>query len=112
VTRNWTIGAKIGGRWAETAADSSATLSSNDAWLGVVNARYHVVHNWDVLIEARQLELVDAKLGETGLLGAAYYHVNNNASIGVGYNFGAFSDDLTDLTFDDSGMFVNLVAKF
>jgi hypothetical protein len=30
----------------------------------------------------------------------------------VGYNFGIFSDDLTDLTFDDRGLFVNLTAQF
>jgi hypothetical protein len=32
--------------------------------------------------------------------------------VGVGYNFGKFSDDLTDLTQDDQGLFLNLVAKF
>ena len=45
-------------------------------------------------------------------MGAVYRHVNNNAKIGVGYNFGRFSDDLTDLTHDDQGLFVNFVAKF
>lgn len=112
INEYWTVAGKFGGRWAETAATSDAIMSSNDAWLGVVNARYHLVHNWDVLLEVRHLQLVDAELGETGFLGAAYYHINNNASVGAGYNFSSFSDDLTDLTFDDSGIFVNLIAKY
>jgi len=111
INQYWTVGAKLGGRFTET-IDTSGAVSSNDAWLGVINARYHLVHNWDVLLEARHLGLLDAETSETGILGAAYYHVNNNASVGVGYNFSSFSDDLTDLTFDDNGVFVNLIAKF
>jgi hypothetical protein len=30
----------------------------------------------------------------------------------VGYNFGQFSDDLTDLTTDDAGIFLNVIAQF
>lgn len=32
-------------------------------------------------------------------MGAVYHHFIKNPSIGVGNNFGRFSDDLTDLTF-------------
>jgi hypothetical protein len=31
--------------------------------------------------------------------------------LGIGYNFGAFSDDLRDLVHDDHGVFINLVGK-
>ncbi|MFW2590134.1 hypothetical protein [Sagittula sp. SSi028] len=108
----WTIAGKLGGRFTESAPEAGAVMSSNDAWLAVANTRYNLVQRWDVLLEARHLNLVDAETSETGFLGAAYYHVNNNASVGVGYNFSTFSDDLTDLTFDDEGIFVNLIAKF
>ncbi|MEP1766678.1 MAG: hypothetical protein ABJJ53_08595 [Sulfitobacter sp.] len=108
----WTIAGKVGGRWSESASAAGDTLASNDAWLAVVNARYHLVHNWDLLIEARHLNLVDAGLASSGFLGAAYYHINNNAKIGLGYNFTDFSDDLTDLSYDNEGLFVNLIAKF
>ena len=64
------------------------------------------------MLEARALGAVQAQTTDFGLLGAVYRHVNNNAKIGVGYNFGRFSDDLTDLTHDDQGLFVNFVAKF
>ena len=112
LNEQWTLGGKLGGRWSETALTSSDPRTSNDAWLAVINARYHLVQNWDVLIEGRHLALVDAGTAQTSFLGAAYRHVGNNAKIGVGYNFGSFSSDLTDLTFDDEGMFVNIIAKF
>jgi len=30
--------------------------------------------------------------------------------VGAGYNFTDFSDDLTDLRYDDKGVFVNLIV--
>ena len=75
-------------------------------------ARYHIVHEWDALIEARAWRAVQAQTTEVGLLGAVYRHFGNNVQVGVGYNFGNFSDDLTDLVQDDKGAFVNLIAKF
>ncbi|MGB7242994.1 MAG: hypothetical protein WBC93_13015 [Sulfitobacter sp.] len=109
LNNNWTIGGKIGGRWSEQ--DSGAGFVSNNATLGVVNLRYHVVHKWDALLELRQLTAQD--LGtDTGVLAALYRHAGNNFKIGVGYNFGRFSDDLRDVTYDDKGIFLNIVAKF
>jgi len=32
--------------------------------------------------------------------------------LGAGYNFSQFSDDLSDMTFNDQGGFLNLIAKF
>lgn len=107
----WTVGAKLGYRASETGADT-ASLSANDAWLAVANARYHVGFKWDVLIEGRYFEATDAGFSDTGFLAAVYRHVGDHAQIGVGYNFGSFSDDLTDLTTDDGGAFVNIIAQF
>jgi hypothetical protein len=112
LNREWTLGAKLGGRATDSAADGATPLASNNAWLGVVNARYNVVHNWDALIEARHFDAIDAEASETGALAAVYRHFGDNAKVGIGYNFSSFSDDLTDLTQDDQGLFVNLVAKF
>lgn len=108
----WTLGGKLGGRWTESAANAGGERVSNDAWLAAINLRYHLVQNWDVLLEGRHLALVDAGSTQTSLLGAAYRHMGNNAKIGIGYNFGSFSSDLTDLTHDDKGLFLNLIAKF
>ncbi|MEL6569896.1 MAG: hypothetical protein AAFQ22_15895, partial [Pseudomonadota bacterium] len=112
LSRSWTLGGKIGGRFSDTSFAEDEPFESNDAWLAIMNLRYHLVHEWDLLAEARHLELVDAELGETSVLAAAYRHVGNNVKIGAGYNFGSFSDDLTDLTRDDKGVFVNVIGKF
>ncbi len=47
-----------------------------------------------------------------GCVASAYKHVGNNVKIGLGFNFGRFSDDLTDTTLDDRGLFLNVVGKF
>ncbi len=110
--RNWTLGAKLGYRSAETAASEGDAYTRNDAWLAVASARYHMVNNWDALIELRSFNLVQAETSDFGVLAAGYRQINENVSVGVGYNFGSFSDDLNDLVQDDSGMFVNLIAQF
>lgn len=112
LNRHWTVGGKLGYRSAETAADSTADFAQNDAWLAVANARYHLVYDWDALLEVRQLNLVQAETSETSVLGAVYKHLNPNVKVGIGYNFGSFSDDLTDLQQDDQGAFINVIAKF
>jgi len=106
---SWTLGGKIGGRWSDQ--DNGAGFVSNNAVLGVVNARYHVVHNWDALVEYRVLNAEDIG-SDTGLTASLYRHVGNTAKVGIGYNFGKFSDDLTDVTYNDRGAFLNFVAKF
>jgi hypothetical protein len=36
--------------------------------------------------------------------------LNEHFKVGVGYNFTDFSDDLTDLSFDHRGVFVNFTG--
>ena len=112
LNQRWSVGAKLGARLTQSAPDDSTSMTRNDAVLAVLNARYHFVHNWDVLIEARHLEADQAGLSETSAVGTIYRHIGPNLKLGVGYNFGRFSDDLTDLTYDDKGAMINLIAKF
>ena len=107
------VGAKYGVRMGEisTSRDEEDFVKST-AHLGVVRADYHVVKNWDILVEGRALWLEQLEQVDYGVLAGVYRHVGDNLKIGVGYNFGRFSDDLTDLTLDDKGFFVNVVGKF
>ena len=111
LSTDWTIGAKLGYR-SSRSADKGAAMAKNDAMLAVANARYHLLKDWDALLELRHFTAIDAEFSETGALAAAYKQLNQNVTVGVGYNFTTFSDDLADLTFDDEGAFLNIVAAF
>ena len=78
----------------------------------VLNARYHLTNQWDLLLEGRALQATQAGFSEFGALATAYRQVGQNVTLGLGYNFGSFSDDLNDLSQDDQGVFLNLVVKF
>lgn len=108
-----TIGAKYGFRIGEV----SSTRASDDfvkssAHLGVLRADWHVVKNWDILFEGRVLKTPEIETKQYGLLAAIYRHLGSNLKVGIGYNFGSFSDDVSDLTYDDGGVFFNIVGKF
>ena len=84
----------------------------SSAHLGIVRADLHIVKKWDALLEGRVMYMPEAGTTDFGAVTALYRHVGENFKVGVGYNFGKFSDDLRDLTMDDRGVFLNLVGKF
>jgi len=112
VNEHWELGGKLAYRVSETAPRSGGAFVDNSAGLAALRATWHVVHKWDVSGEVRALVLPSADAREYGLVASAYRHINNNVKLGVGYNFGRFSDDLRDMSMDDEGLFVNVVAKF
>lgn len=85
---------------------------SSSAHLVVLRADLHLVKEWDFLFEARRLWMPSADTADTGYLLAAYRHLGKNVKIGLGYNFGRFSDDLRYMYLNDRGVFVNMVGKF
>lgn len=112
LSKTWTLGGKLGYRSSLSAPSSDVVMTQNDAWLAITNARYHLVKNWDILLEARHFAALDADFNETGALIAAYRQVGQNVTVGAGYNFSTFSDDLGDLSYDDEGLFLNIIATF
>ena len=115
-----TVGGKYGFRFGEVryrSSDQSGTAFEPDwqkssAHLGIVRADLHLIKSWDVLLEGRVMHMPEAGTTDYGALAAVYRHVGDNFKVGVGYNFGRFSDDLRDLTLDDKGVFLNVVGKF
>lgn len=73
---------------------------------------FHVVHQWDIMAEARVLWMSELEQADFGLLAGVYRQLGGNLKLGVGYNFGRFSDDLTDFVQDDRGFFINVVGTF
>lgn len=93
--------AKVGGDWYDSTA-----------WLGILRADWHWVHEWDVLTELRYLSVEAADDAQSGALVAVYRHLDRHFKLGAGYNFTDFSDDLTDVSYRAHGWFVNLIGKF
>ena len=46
----------------------------------------------------------------SGALVAVYRYLGEHFKVGAGYNFTDFSDDLTDLSYDHQGVFINLIG--
>jgi hypothetical protein len=108
-----TVGGKYGFRSGEVSTSRDASdFTKSTAHLGIIRADLHVIKRWDLMAEARVLHGVEARQTDYGFLAAVYRHVGENMKMGVGYNFGRFSDDITDLTHDDEGAFLNVVGSF
>ena len=113
LSKRWTVGAKLARRTGEVALDRvNPQFFESNANLYIVRADWHLVRGWDVLVEARLLEVEEAQDERSGFLTAGYKHLGQNLKVGAGYNFTDFSDDLTDLDYDSQGVFINAVGKF
>ena len=107
------LGAKYAFRKSEVAARSQPReFSASSAHLAIIRADWHVIHAWDITAEFRTLRGVDTKVTETDSLIAVYRHLGNNLKLGVGFQNGNVSDDITDIDYVGQGIFINLVAKF
>jgi len=107
-----TFGAKYGYRKGEVAARGTNDFVDSTAHLVVLGADWHVVHKWDIFGEVRQLYTEETGTRESGALAGVYRHVGNNAKLGIGYEWGSVSDDVADIDYNNSGVFLNVIAKF
>ncbi|NVK35220.1 MAG: TonB-dependent receptor [Rhodobacteraceae bacterium] len=107
-----TLGSKYGFRIGEVKQEGVSEWTSSSAHLLTTRADMHFIKNWDVLIEGRVLASPSAETTDFGALTAVYRHVGENFKVGLGYNFGSFSDDLRDQTLNDRGVFLNVVGKY
>ena len=109
----FTIGGKYGFRLGSTLDRAAgSTWQDNTAHLGVIRLDMHVVKNWDALVEGRVLWSPSSQSTDFGALAAVYRHFGDNFKMGIGYNFGHFSDDLSHIVADDQGIFINAIGKF
>ncbi len=112
LSQRWSLGGKYAYRLGQVSQDRvNPQFFDSTASLYILRADWHVTYKWDALMEARLLDLPEAQDQRSGALVGIYRHVGKNLKLGVGYNFTDFSDDLTDLSFDSQGLFINLVGK-
>ncbi|WDE05183.1 OmpA family protein [Thalassomonas viridans] len=112
ISQRWTLGGKFASRTGEIRQGrETGQWFDSTAELYIVRADWHVVKNWDFLVEGRMLKVSEAKDKRSGALISLHRHLGDNLKLGIGFNFTEFSDDLTDLDYDAKGWFINLVGK-
>jgi hypothetical protein len=111
LTRHWSLGAKYAFRRGQVSLDRvNPEYFDNNAHLYVVRADWRFMTEWETVIEARMLNMPDLHEQRSGYLLALYRKLGKHLKAGAGYNFTEFSDDLTDLSFDHKGAFINVVG--
>jgi hypothetical protein len=105
----------IGGKYAHrrgllSLSRDNPEFFDNTADLFVLRTDFRFKEGWEGLVEARVLEMPDLSEKRSGALVVVSRYLNPRFKAGLGYNFTDFSDDLTDLSFDHRGVFLNLTG--
>lgn len=111
LTRRWSVGGKYAYRLGQVSLErDDPEFFDNSAHLVVLRTDLRLGEGWEVLAEGRMLDLPDLDERRGGLLFAIYKQATRNIKVGLGYNFTDFSEDLTDLSYDHDGVFLNVVG--
>ena len=111
ITPNMTIGGKYAYRLGQVSLDrENPEYFDNNASLYVIRGDYRFLENYELLVEGRLLDMPDLNESKSGALAAVSRYFGDHVKLGLGYNFTDFSDDLTDLSYDRSGFFLNIVG--
>ena len=111
LTKNWSVGGKYAFRRGEVSLErDNPDFFDNNAHLYIVRTDYRFLRNWEVLTEGRLLDLPDLGEQRSGALLTLSRYLGDHFKVGIGYNFTDFSEDLTDLSFDHHGVFLNLTG--
>jgi len=111
LTKSFSIGGKYAYRLGKVSLDrDDPSFFDSNAHLLLLRGDWRFTRNWEGSLEGRMLALPNQNDRRAGALFTIYRYLGDHFKIGVGYNFTDFSDDLTDLSYDDHGLFLNLVG--
>jgi flagellar motor protein MotB len=111
LSAKWTIGGKYAYRLGQVSLDrENPEFFDNSAHLVVLRTDWRIGEGWEALLEGRVLDMPDLDERRGGALVGLYKWLGRNIKLGVGYNFTEFSDDLTDLNYNQKGVFINFVG--
>ena len=111
LTQRWTVGGKYAHRIGEMSLSrEDPAFFDNPANLFVLRADFRFLESWEGMIEGRTLQMPDLHDSRRGSVFVISRYLNKHVKIGVGYNFTDFSDELTDLSFDHHGVFLNMTG--
>jgi hypothetical protein len=112
LTESWSVGGKYAFRLGEVSLSrEDPEFFDNTAHLFILRNDLRFRKFWEASLEARTLALPDLRERRSGALISLSRYLGEHFKVGVGYNFTDFSDDLTDLSYDDHGFFLNLVGS-
>jgi hypothetical protein len=112
LTRWWSIGGKYAYRLGEVSLDrADPEFFDNSAQLFILRNDLRFRRLWEASLEARVLDLPDVNERKMGALMGISRYFGEHFKVGLGYNFSDFSENLTDLSYDDHGLFLNLVGS-
>ncbi|MGY8803445.1 MAG: hypothetical protein ACKVK6_04330 [bacterium] len=113
ITRIWSVGGKYAYRSSQVSLDrEDPKFFENDAHLYILRSDLRFFKHWESTVEGRILDLPDLNERKSGALVTVNRYFGDHFKVGVGYNFTDFSEDLTDLDYDDHGWFLNMVGSF
>jgi len=106
------IGGKYAYRLGQVSLDrEDPTFFENNANLYVLRGDYKFRDNWEFMAEVRMLDMPDLSESRSGVLATVSRYLGDHLKVGLGYNFTDFSDDLTELSFDHQGVFLNVTGS-
>jgi len=109
----WEFGMKLAVRRGQIRANrDSGQWFDSGLDLAIARARFHMTHKWDGLLEYRWVSNSELDDARSGALAGIYRHFGKRVKLGVGYNFTDYSDDLTNLDYDNGGWFVDVIGKW
>jgi flagellar motor protein MotB len=112
LTDNWSIGAKYAYRIGMLSLErEQPKFFDNKAQLMIVRVDWRLGEDWEGLAEGRMLDLLDLDEQRAGALVGIYRYLGEHIKAGVGYNFTDFSEDLSDLSFNHQGVFINVIGS-
>ena len=113
ITGAWSVGGKYAHRLGQISLDrQDPEFFDNTASLYVVRTDWRFRDSWEMLVEGRMLNMTEIDERRAGALVALSRYLGDHFKAGLGYNFTDFSDDLTDLSYDHQGVFLNLTGAF
>ncbi len=112
INEHFTVGAKYGYKFGSIKLPNTGRYVDSTVHLGVLRGDFHIVKAWDALIEGRVLYQEEIDALNEGILLGVYRHIGDHIKVGAGYNFSEFSDDLTNVNYDNHGWFINVISKF
>jgi flagellar motor protein MotB len=112
LTRNLSVGGKYAYRLGQVSLDrEDPNFFDNNAHLYILRADWRFSKDWEGTAEMRMLDLPDLQDRRSGALLGVYRYMGDHLKVGVGYNFTDFSDDLTELNYENHGFFINLLIS-